>query len=547
MFSGISEKMPSDINPRNRNLECFTISKTNPLTINYFRSHVAIDNEKERHLENFPYTIHPLSKFCEYYSAYCFFLYVTLIVLKSYDFAFTRIKCEDPYSKNIGILATGITFDCLAILNMILQCFIGYAQKDLNIELSLQKILLRNFLSGHIFCDLFSSIPRIAMIRTHTYTFFILNTMQLLKLRRITSIVRLIRPTFQLLKIKSPVKKFVIVFFLFVFMLIHLMTCIFLGIARYRFKIMSMMYNSTTFLKRITGRGTFANVTFLERSNLIQYLVAWFKNVQNVMLINTSDIKSASRSIINMEEQIVSIINYLVGKLLVCVIWIVMLYVFAAKWQLRTKFEEIMTELNKYMLSKQFPLELKSRIITYYEYKYQKLFFNEFVTTSLLSETLKKEIDVFLCKSLIQEISIFSQVSAKHLKHIISNLVPRIYLPGDLIIQAGTYGDCMYIIESGTVAVFSPSGKEMCHLYDNAYFGEVSLLFKKKKRSATVVAIEVSRMYELNKKEFNRCFKNKTNKKIYMSIIKLAERRLKETSVSELQMKEAKILAELKA
>lgn len=37
----------------------------------------------------------------------------------------------------------------------------------------------------------------------------------------------------------------------------------------------------------------------------------------------------------------------------------------------------------------------------------------------------------------------------------------EVFLPNDIIVKAGTIGDCMYFIHCGTVAVYTPTGKEV--------------------------------------------------------------------------------------
>lgn len=57
----------------------------------------------------------------------------------------------------------------------------------------------------------------------------------------------------------------------------------------------------------------------------------------------------------------------------------------------------------------------------------------------------------------------------KHLpKHIIVQLTgalqSEIYIAGDEIVKAGTRGEALYFISSGTVAVYNSAGKEVCNV-----------------------------------------------------------------------------------
>jgi CRP-like cAMP-binding protein len=49
------------------------------------------------------------------------------------------------------------------------------------------------------------------------------------------------------------------------------------------------------------------------------------------------------------------------------------------------------------------------------------------------------------------------------------------------IIRAGSIGDCMFFIASGTVCVTTTNGRELCHLLDGDHFGEVALILKNNK------------------------------------------------------------------
>ena len=67
----------------------------------------------------------------------------------------------------------------------------------------------------------------------------------------------------------------------------------------------------------------------------------------------------------------------------------------------------------------------------------------------------------------------------------------RIYQDGEVIVNQGETGDCMYVIQSGAVEVVKVSGdNEIClaELRDGDFFGEMAL-FEKSPRSATVRAV----------------------------------------------------------
>lgn len=44
---------------------------------------------------------------------------------------------------------------------------------------------------------------------------------------------------------------------------------------------------------------------------------------------------------------------------------------------------------------------------------------------------------------------------------VISHLKSEVFLPNDIIVKAGTPGDCLYFLETGTVSVLTKNGKEV--------------------------------------------------------------------------------------
>jgi hyperpolarization activated cyclic nucleotide-gated potassium channel 2 len=77
------------------------------------------------------------------------------------------------------------------------------------------------------------------------------------------------------------------------------------------------------------------------------------------------------------------------------------------------------------------------------------------------SDKLRKEIKYHDCRKLVSNVTIFNHLPQEYLEDILSYLKQEIFLMSDIIIEAGTEGDSMYFLASGTVAVSSPSGKEV--------------------------------------------------------------------------------------
>nr|XP_022919815.1 potassium/sodium hyperpolarization-activated cyclic nucleotide-gated channel 2-like [Onthophagus taurus] len=170
----------------------------------------------------------------------------------------------------------------------------------------------------------------------------------------------------------------------------------------------------------------------------------------------------------------------------------------------KQKYDELTTQLSEYMKHKQLPVYLQSRIWTYFEFQFQKSYFREDKILGAVSSTLRQEIQMHSCKKLVENVDFFRDLPMSFLMKIVTILHHEIFMTNDVILKANTYGDSMYFIATGTVAIYTKSGKEICHLTDGNHFGEVALVVKTEKRIASVVATECSEMYRLNRKDFMR-------------------------------------------
>nr|CAI5841127.1 unnamed protein product [Callosobruchus analis] len=59
----------------------------------------------------------------------------------------------------------------------------------------------------------------------------------------------------------------------------------------------------------------------------------------------------------------------------------------------------------------------------------------------------------------------------------------------------------MFFIHFGTVAIYTRTGREICHLQDGAHFGEIALVFNET-RIATVVAVTACELFKLKRTDF---------------------------------------------
>ncbi|CAK9822346.1 Potassium/sodium hyperpolarization-activated cyclic nucleotide-gated channel 4 [Anthophora retusa] len=207
----------------------------------------------------------------------------------------------------------------------------------------------------------------------------------------------------------------------------------------------------------------------------------------------------------------------------------------AGRKESKSKFQEIINQVSAYTRQKQLPKHMKIRLMAYYYYRFRNSYFREKSILGNLSEQLRQEIALQSSHRLIENVAIFKALPKHVLRSIVKNLRFELYLPNDVIVKAGAQGDCMFFLSAGTVAVLTPTGKEICHLDDGAHFGEVALLVPDQRRVASVIAIEVCEVYRLDRKDFRKCIAVHTE--LFANIERIATERIERAVIIEEQHK----------
>lgn len=144
------------------------------------------------------------------------------------------------------------------------------------------------------------------------------------------------------------------------------------------------------------------------------------------------------------------------------------------------KYDEMEGQLKEYMRHKQLPSYMRSRILTYYEFIFQRRYFRESEILSTISEQLRQvesklnsvhflyirkcwfqEMNMHACRKLVENVIFFRNLPLNLLVRIISCLRIEVFLVNDVIIRVNTPGSSMYFISTGTVAIYTKSGKEV--------------------------------------------------------------------------------------
>lgn len=124
-------------------------------------------------------------------------------------------------------------------------------------------------------------------------------------------------------------------------------------------------------------------------------------------------------------------------------------------------------------------------------------------TLDKLPLSLSLEVQLYLNRGILTKVPFFKDADEVFIREIIPKLRHHTFLPGDLIMRQGEYGDCMYFINSGNVTVLINNEQTaMATLEAGSHVGEMSLIAGAP-RNASVRSDDYCEVYELSKDRFD--------------------------------------------
>nr|CAH7717593.1 unnamed protein product [Callosobruchus chinensis] len=377
------------------------------------------------------------NKFIIYFDIWQLMLYIAAMIVKPITAAVPKIlRRRMPYFDE-----TSVVLDLLCWMTIIFTFFMGSIIRRTKVTVLEPKHIAWNYISSIFFiCDVLSSIPIqplvcLCEVILGTSRLSIIGLFYLfcqLKFIRMISVIQYINSLSDYFRIKSKGKVFLLICIIMTTITVH------------GFALLQLL------MPRLV-RQYFAEVDDMSKMWFVKYKLhkTSFWNIYTNCVLKSSAFMLVIVAVTVLNNRSMEI-----------------------------KFHSIINQLDEYMRQKQLPLSLRDRIKNYYNFKFQHKYFNSERIHDMLPDKLKKEINLHECKNLIQNVSLFAHLTEHQISTVVEMLTPEIFLPKDTIIQAGSLGDCMYFISSGIVAVYTHSGKEICHLEDGDFFGEISLVLQ---------------------------------------------------------------------
>ncbi|KAG5870640.1 hypothetical protein JTB14_002099 [Gonioctena quinquepunctata] len=455
----------------------------------FFRNKSTMLAEQKRHARSpYPYVVHPfsiLSNFCKViFFISWFWQFFTVPVVYGYYFQWTLM---------FEVLETLLKLmQFIAFLSFFVIGYVDYKNKEIIIE---PKKIIFHYLRTFFIFDL------IVVFYDHLISFFfhpedlLSNYFQLnygitiilliAYLTRMNYFLCVFRDITNMLHFSKTLHT--IVFHLIaISSIIHIFTCLMFSIPKF-------IYGE------IPPKGSWMAQASIHELNNVPFKKLYAES----LLLTFCFFFGATHekyTIQNTNEEIISAIITMFGRLYTLYIIADVLKMFGLVGVSESKYEQYLGQLEEYMSSKNLPDELRVRLLKYYDYKLQKHYFNENQILATLSDHLKTEMFLFGVRKLLENAQLLKNVPKSTLGTLIAFMKSETYLPTDVITKAGAKVEDVFFISSGTVAVINSDDNEILHLEEGDEFG--FLTSPEGNTMYTHIAVEISEVYYVSKKVF---------------------------------------------
>lgn len=459
-----------------------TISPTVPNTI--YRSYKAhVKTARTQLSSKYWYMIHPFSNFRWHWNQVMSVIYIISYI----NIPLQIINRQVSYVNLVQIV-----LDLVSLTDIILNFHTGFLYEETNQIIIHRGLVAKRYFATFFFIDFLSSIPTISTSYTAQFDMFYIDVLKILKLFRIRTLSIYLNST--IMKTRLAYNYTFVTFCKLsvqaIFM-IHWLSCT--GII---VPLIQVHFNDRYVITWIGGD----LISKAEKGEILNLYFSCVRITLAMIIGDLNNVKPATTS-----DLILCVVTIIIGYTYFAYVLVMVINYILTVNSATVAYQETINQLQTYMHLNHMPERVQSKIMSYYEYKYNFRYFPEHDIMYMLPQHLKAEVSLHACQKLLESVELFHNLPREVLSSITINMEPMIFLPNDVLVRAGSQGSCMYFLVSGTVTIISPNGKEVCHLEDGSYFGEVALLKRDNRRVASVIAIEYCEVYRLSAIDFRNC------------------------------------------
>uniref|UniRef100_A0A182QEK8 Cyclic nucleotide-binding domain-containing protein n=1 Tax=Anopheles farauti TaxID=69004 RepID=A0A182QEK8_9DIPT len=520
-------------------------SDQHPSTEKHLKSSHQIDKENERLLESFPpYIVHPFSLLRMYSDVVVFIVMNLHLMLLPFAFSFLAFQ---PHSARHMVEYVDLCLCLILVTEFVATFCTGYVVHETNeIVLEPRKIFLNRLRPFRLVYDLLLFLPYILLLEVfdelileagaETCLTFV-SFLYLFNITRFRDSNRYFSVIPRSLEMPESTVRIVLVIMNTLYVL-HWTTCLGYiipvllktspnldtGDQEQLLQVMQMRMqhpNVSAVLNTVQNPFVRLRLTDLQSNASTSY--RYFRSMMVTLRVSLASSEKQDLEQHFIYHWIMWLVMFL-GWLWFNYIPVVLCRFFDSPEMAKDQYDKFMANLKAFVYNKRLSVPLEQKLRENFATRFRTRYFDEEMIMGLFPQNLRSSIRMETCRHLVGSVDLFKNLPYFVLTDIVNCLRLEIYLQDDVIIAAGSYGDSMYFLAAGTVAVYAMSGKELGHLTDGAYFGEISLIKRNQQRTANVVALEACEIYRLSHEDFQNVIK--PHNYLLNRIRKRAEQRL---------------------
>lgn len=482
----------------------FLINPNHPYTQNALKSKTIINRELSRQLITTKFIIHPFSSFNLIWEVIMTIIYFIAFIVHPFEIFYLN-KAHNTLTISTSEYLIDLV-DLICIIDVLLKFSTGIYDKNKNQIFLNWRIIWITYLKFYFWIDALSSIPTTFLIHSEildksylicfgkdklyfSCLWDVVSLLSSLKLMRLSTFLeylnKILTERFTIKKYSMKLIKVVLV----LLFLLHWISCLEMTVVRFA------LFETDLNLRIRSSWNDWEE--FWLSSPIEKYLHCFYRSTFDICLFG-----HFTRNNLNYEDMLLEIFLTFVGFYLKAYLLAQIIMFVRNVYSASVKFHQSRYQLQAFMRHQQLRSVFQKKLLNYYDYTHQKKYYKELEIFQLLGKQLKFEIIEYTCSQLIESVHLFSSIPKEILKELIKSLRSEIYLKNDLIVNSGSTGETMYFICTGTVAVYTSTGREVVHLEDGAHFGEIALLLENETRSANVVAVEICELFALDRSDF---------------------------------------------
>lgn len=478
---------------------CTTVSNWNPLTSYYFRSTTEVNSERRKHsYSKYWYIIHPLSWFRRIWQVCMLIAWLVVLPFDVFESTFhLRLGYEVIcWLENVPFIIKFLNILCN--LDILMNFFTGY------IDISSKKIVIKQrkiawkYIFSYFIFDMISLTNTVGLyfgLNTSdpqiNFPLISIRILRIVRLKTILDYLKEFMSGYSWLEDWYDFVQWSVLFFFGVFYC-GCLSCLVPDVVSY-----------------YTGK---------ERKSWMHHLEKYYnqqsKQLTSTMLfahclaesfyIMLSPINHFTRTTI--EDTLICTLTMFIGIFVLVHLFVISYWKLHNLYYPTAKYNAFMDQLENYMTNNDLDETVRRNLRQFYQTNYKAQYFNEADILSTMPKRMRFEIFTHTSMNLYRNCNLFENLPFYFLFKLTSRLKHEFYQAGDYIMMAGTHGNCMFFLSTGTIAIYTADDKEMHHLIDGEYFGNIELIYKMSDRITNAVAIEPCEIFRLNAKDFYNIF-----------------------------------------